>query len=202
MTTLPVEDELLALLQAVADATRLALLRLLYQKEQSLSSLAQQLALTEPSVIQQLAPLRAVGLVTLHMADQQQHYRLNPSGLALFKQLVTQIEQTPPEPAAAEVADTAWLTTLGLDAAEQQILAEYAPNGRLTRLPTKQKKLIVILKWLRTLFELDKPYTEQEVNAILKAVYAPDYVGLRRDLVDFGYLRREASGAMYMACSY
>jgi hypothetical protein len=35
------------------------------------------------------------------------------------------------------------------------------------------------------------------VNAILKSVYEPDFVSLRRDLVDFGYLRRERGGGKY-----
>jgi hypothetical protein len=55
----------------------------------------------------------------------------------------------------------------------------------------------VILRYLATLFEAGRTYTEAEVNTILKSVYEPDYVGLRRDLVDFRYLRRERSGSSY-----
>ena len=36
------------------------------------------------------------------------------------------------------------------------------------------------------------------MNAVLKTVYAEDYVSLRRDLVDFGYLRRDRAGGKYM----
>jgi hypothetical protein len=32
---------------------------------------------------------------------------------------------------------------------------------------------------------------------VLKSVYEADFVSLRRDLVDFGYLRRERGGGKY-----
>ncbi|MBZ0305914.1 MAG: DUF2087 domain-containing protein [Anaerolineae bacterium] len=57
--------------------------------------------------------------------------------------------------------------------------------------------MLVILRWLATLFEADKLYTEPEINAILKAVYESDHVTLRRELVDYGYLRRERGGGKY-----
>ena len=66
------------------------------------------------------------------------------------------------------------------------------------RLPVRQKKLEVILRWLATLFEPERLYTEAGVNAILKQVYPNDHVSLRRDLVDLGYLRRDRAGGKYM----
>ncbi len=77
------------------------------------------------------------------------------------------------------------------------MLQEYTRGGRLIRLPAKQKKMIVILRWLATLFQPGRLYSEVEVNEILKRVYADDFVSLRRDLVDFGYLRRERGGGKY-----
>jgi hypothetical protein len=59
------------------------------------------------------------------------------------------------------------------------------------------KKTQIILRWLATLFEPDRLYGELEVNGVLKAVYAEDYISLRRDLVDMDYLRRERNGGKY-----
>jgi hypothetical protein len=67
----------------------------------------------------------------------------------------------------------------------------------MTHLPAKRKKLLVILRWLASLFQADRLYSEAEVNAVLKAVYEEDYVSLRRELVDYGYLRRERGGGKY-----
>jgi predicted transcriptional regulator len=187
---------LLDMLKALADESRLKLLRLLHEREHTVGELAERVELTEPTVSHHLARLREAGLVRLRMAGNQRFYRINEVGLAEFKQLVADIEQMPP-PAEAETADDSWIEALGWEAADRQVLREHISNGRLTRLPTKQKKLIVILRWLATLFEPDKLYTEPEVNTILKTAYEEDFVGLRRDLVDFGYLRRERGGGKY-----
>jgi hypothetical protein len=67
----------------------------------------------------------------------------------------------------------------------------------VTNLPNKLKKTVVILRWVATMFEPGKVYTEPEVNTILKEVYAWDYVSLRRDLIVMGYLEREPGGGKY-----
>lgn len=187
---------LLDMLKSLADESRLTLLRLLHEHEHTVGDLAERVNLTEPTVSHHLARLREAGLVTLRIAGNQRFYRINDSGLAQFKQLVADIERLPsrPEPVAS---DDQWIAALGWDAWDQQVLRDHTVNARLTRLPTKQKKLIVILRWLATLFQPDRLYTEPEINAILKTAYEEDYVGLRRDLVDFGYLRRERGGGKY-----
>lgn len=189
-------ESLLDMLKALADDSRLTLLRLMSEKEQAVGDLAARVGLSEPTVSHHLARLRGAGLVTLRMAGNQRFYRINESGLAKFKQLVAHVEQLPPQPEPV-VSDDGWIDALGWGAEEQQILRDHLTNHKLTHVPGKRKKLLVILRWLATLFEPDKLYTEPEVNAILKEVYAHDYVSLRRDLVDFGYLRRERGGGKY-----
>lgn len=189
-------EQVLEMLKALADESRLALLRLLHEREHTVGDLAGRVDLSEPTVSHHLAKLREASLVTLRMAGNQRFYRINQSGLDKFKRLVSEIEKTPPVPEAVQ-SDDQWIAALGWDAADQQALRDHTENGQLTRLPSKQKKLIVVLRWLATLFKPDTLYTEPEVNAILKAVYPEDHVSLRRDLVDFGYLRRERGGGKY-----
>jgi len=190
------DKRLLDLLKVMADESRLSLLRLLHEREYTVGDLAERIQLSEPTVSHHLARLREVELVTLRMAGNQRFYRANESGLARFKQWVTNIEQTPVA-SAAPAADDSWIAALGWSAEEQQVLRDYTEHGRLTTLPTKQKKLIVVLRWLAMLFQPDTLYSEAQVNAILRAAYEHDYVSLRRDLVDFGYLRRERGGGKY-----
>ena len=189
-------DPLLDTLKVLGDDSRLQLLRLLQERESSVGDLAQRVKLTEPTVSHHLARLREVELVSLRMAGNQRFYRVNPAGLAKFKQRMARIEQMPPVPEKT-VSDDQWIAALGWDSADQQVLREHTTNGRITQLPSKQKKLLVILRWLATLFKPDALYSEPEVNAILKTAYNIDYVGLRRDLVDMGYLRRERGGGKY-----
>ena len=190
------EEPILEMLKALADASRLTLLRLLNEGERTVGDLAHAVALTEPTVSHHLSKLRETGFVSLRTAGNQRFYRANASGLAAFKQLVADIEQMPPQTEAV-VSDNRWIEALGWPEEDQEVLREHTQSGLLTRPPAKQKRLIVILRWLATLFEPDRLYTESEVNAVLKAVYAEDYAGLRRDLVDFGYLRRERGGGKY-----
>jgi hypothetical protein len=190
------KETILNILKALADDSRLTLLQLLNQGERSVGDLAGQVDLGEPTVSHHLARLREVGLVSLRMAGNQRFYRINPTGLAQFKQLAAEIEQSQPatEPV---VSDDGWIAELGWSAEDQQVLREHTLGRKLIRIPSKQKKTLVILRWLATLFEAERFYSEAEVNAVLKAVYAEDYVSLRRDLVDLGYLRRERGGGKY-----
>ncbi|HPH98555.1 MAG TPA: metalloregulator ArsR/SmtB family transcription factor [Anaerolineaceae bacterium] len=189
-------DAALFMLKALADGSRLTLLRILNEGELSVGEMAERLNLGEPTVSHHLVRLREAGLVTLRMAGTQRFYRVNATGLAKFKALANEIEKLPPVETPV-VSDDRWIDTLDWDDADKQVLKEYTSNGKIKRLPTKQKKFLIILRWLATLFKPDTMYTESEVNTILKAVYEFDYVSLRRDLISMGYLRRERGGGKY-----
>ena len=189
-------EEILNLLKILADESRLSLLRLLNEQEYNVSALAERVNIGEPTVSHHLSRLREAGLVTLRMAGNQRFYRINESGVAHFKSLVANIEQFPTKPQPV-VSDDRWIDELGWPEEDCKVLRYHTQNGKLTRLPTKQAKLLVILHWLATLFRPGTLYTEVEVNNIIRAVYEEDYVGLRRDLVDMGYLRRERGGGKY-----
>lgn len=194
-----IEYKLLPLmLKALADDSRLTILRLLKGHEYAVNELAQATQLTDPTISHHLARLREAGLVSLRMAGNQRFYSLNAEGLSLFKQLANEVELTPP---TLDISDDRWIAELGWEAQDQQILKEYTHNGKITSLPNKLKKTLVILRWVATLFEPGKTYSEPEVNAILKEVYAWDYVSLRRDLIVMGYLEREPGGAKYWLAS-
>ena len=184
------------MLKALADDSRMAILRLLNLHEYAVNELAQATRLTDPTISHHLARLREAGLVSLRMAGNQRFYRVNEEGLALFKRLANEIELTPPDP-GSEVSDDRWIEELGWDLEDQRVLKEHTHNGKVTSLPNKLKKTVVILRWVATMFEPGKSYSEPEVNAILKEVYAWDYVSLRRDLIVMGYMEREPGGAKY-----
>lgn len=187
-------EQMLDWLKALADENRLTLIGLLAQREYNVGELAERLGLAEPTVSHHLTKLRMAGLVHLRADGTQRFYRLNPAALAKFKQRVQEIETLPP--AGAPPSDNAWIDALDLPEEDRQVLRDYIANGRLSRLPSKQKKLLVILRWLATKFEPGRTYTEAEVNAVIKTVH-DDYAGLRRDLVDMGFLRRERGGGKY-----
>ncbi|MBE0696665.1 MAG: metalloregulator ArsR/SmtB family transcription factor, partial [Anaerolineaceae bacterium] len=155
------QDPILGQLKILADESRLTLLRLLNIEEHTVGDLAAKIELGEPTVSHHLARLREAGLVTLRMAGNQRFYRINPTGLAKFKQLVEEIEKFPPEPEMQNCGEEdAWISALGWDAWDQRVLLEHTSCGILTGLPAKQKKMLVIIRWLATLFQPDRLYSE------------------------------------------
>jgi hypothetical protein len=71
------------------------------------------------------------------------------------------------------------------------ILQRFFRNGRLLSVPRQRAKRRVVLDHLASSFEPGVRYSESAVNDILGKVY-DDYVGLRRYLIDDGFLAREA----------
>ena len=85
----------------------------------------------------------------------------------------------------------------------QKILSRYFPqgvSGPLATFPTREKRRLILLKEISTRFTPDRHYSEQEVNAILGAVYE-DHVLLRRLLIDYGLLARRPDGSEYWRVS-
>jgi len=71
-------------------------------------------------------------------------------------------------------------------------------DGRLHKYPAKYKRQILSLYYLASKFEVDKRYTEREVNEILKEWHTfDDWAMLRRDMFDSRFLGREADGSAY-----
>ncbi len=62
-------------------------------------------------------------------------------------------------------------------------------DGALHNYPSQNKKKLVVLANLATLFKSDKTYTELEINLKLKSRFE-DFATLRRDLVEFGFFKR------------
>ncbi|WP_438348201.1 DUF2087 domain-containing protein [Paenibacillus sp. FA6] len=69
-------------------------------------------------------------------------------------------------------------------------------QGPLTEFPKKEKRKIVILRHLTQFFDVQKSYSEKEVNAILME-RLDDYVTLRRYLIEYGFMDREPDGSKY-----
>ncbi len=77
---------------------------------------------------------------------------------------------------------------------EQVLRTFFDTEGRLTTIPAKHTKRLVVLDALAQLFEPGERYAETEVNARLRGAH-DDVAALRRYLVDEGFLSRE--GGVY-----
>lgn len=189
------QRDLLQMLKALADEQRLTMVGLMGERERTVGELAGLLNLSEPTISHHVGKLHSAGLLRLRMAGTSRFYSLNPARLARFQAYVQEIDRVPVAP-PVEDNDTRWIDALDWSDEDKKILRDSTVNGRLPQLPTRQKRWLVVLRWLATRFEPDRRYTEKEVNAILTEAH-PDYAMLRRSLIEYGFMRRERGGGDY-----
>jgi predicted transcriptional regulator len=179
-------EELLNFFKALADASRLKIIGLLAQGEYSVEQLAELLKLHPSTVSHHLSRLNKAGLVSARADGYYSVYQLETRSLEEMAQRLLSREDLP-----AVAAD------VDLDAYDRKVLNSYlGPDGRLKSVPLQRKKLEVVLRYLAHQFELGVRYTEKQVNEII-ARFNEDTAGLRRDMVDLGYLKRLSGGREY-----
>ena len=101
----------------------------------------------------------------------------------------------PPHKHAKMVDDRYAVTT----EEQEKILEKYflqGLNGPLNKFPPKEKQRLVVLRAIANRLDLNRNYTEKELNHILKEIY-DDYVLIRRYLIEYAFLERKADGSSY-----
>ena len=75
---------------------------------------------------------------------------------------------------------------------QEQIIKTYFDKAeplKLKSFPTKEKRKIVVLRKILTLFQPGQKYSEIQINTILKQLYA-DFATIRRYLIEYGFMER------------
>lgn len=185
----------LAFFKALGDENRLRIVSLLVDGERNVSDLAKSLNIKEPTVSHHLSKLHTSGIVNVSTAGNQRFYRLNYPNMQHKAKQIADLDAFRYDFEITQ-SDYSWLDNYDFDEFERKTLRDCTVDQRLTSIPKKQLKLLVVLRWLSLQFEANRFYTEREVNEVILP-YHNDYAGLRRDLVDFGFLRRERGGSKY-----
>jgi hypothetical protein len=86
----------------------------------------------------------------------------------------------------------------GLLARPPDEVRAFIRNGRITVVPAKRTRRLLLLDWVAQAFEPGRRYPESAVNEVLKAVF-DDHCALRRYLVDEAFLSRTAAGVYWRA---
>lgn len=185
---------LLFMLKALANENRLAMTRMMANQERTVTEMAQITGLSEPTVSHHVSKLHTAGFLTLRMAGNQRFYMLKPQQLDALKTFITQLTEPMKTPETI-LSENSWIDALNWDEEDKKVLRDYTLNGELIQLPSKEKKWLVVLRWLATKFEAGVYYTEQQVNTIIKEAH-PDYALWGGGAVD-GAMRRERGGGNY-----
>jgi hypothetical protein len=160
--------------KALLDEERLRLVGLLAQQPQTMVALRAHTGLKESRVVRHVQLLEDVGLITRCGEAGEATYCLHVTALHQWKrQLFAPDPATPPPTPAAAV------------------LARFIHGDQLVQLPVQPAKLQLVLQWLAAQFDMGVAYPEREVNQRLQG-HLVDHATLRRLLVDYGLLQRQA----------
>lgn len=168
-------DARVRLLKTIADATRLRILGLLAERPRSGRELADALKLSAPTVSHHMQRLTESGVVTVTPDATRRIYALNDALLSDIQ------ERTPPTSA----------TMLDADPDHARTVRIFFDGPKLRQIPAKRKARVSVLLELLRRFDPARSYSEPEVNALLREAH-DDVATLRRELVDYRYLLREA----------
>ncbi len=72
----------------------------------------------------------------------------------------------------------------------QEIVNRFLRDGQFYTLPAKRNKLMLVLQYILENFEMDKSYTEAEVNRIIEQ-YFGDFCRVRRAFIDERMMTRK-----------
>lgn len=172
-------QQLLSFFKVLGNESRLKILGLLANQERGVGELAALLELREPTVSHHLATMKELGLINVRAEGNNRIYWLDVKFLkSMSKDILSQAQLAELVPADSE---NRW---------EQKVLHTFVENGRITQLPARRKKQLVIMNWVVEHFEYNVHYLEAELNERLKQLN-PDFASLRRYLIDHKLMARE-----------
>ena len=172
-------EQSIAIMKALADESRLAIVRSLLEQSQYVEEIAKRHALAPSTVSFHLKKLEQAGLVS---SKKEQYYVVIQANLALFDTTLKEIVSA--SPASKDLQDER------IDDYHRKVLESFFRHGTLEKLPAQHKKRLIVLEQFANRFEPGRRYSEQEVTGIIKPLF-DDYCTIRRLLVDEGFVQRD-----------
>jgi hypothetical protein len=172
-------DQGIAIMKALADQSRLAIVNSLLERSQYVEEIAQRHGLAPSTVSFHLRKLEQAGLVS---SRKEQYYVVFRANDELFDTTLRQIVSA--HTVSRELQDDR------MEEYRRKVLDTFFRNGRLENLPAQHKKRLIVLEAFARRFEPGRRYGEQEVTGLILPVF-DDYCTIRRLLVDEGMVRRE-----------
>jgi Uncharacterized protein conserved in bacteria len=169
--------ERVALFKCLADKSRLEILESLAASPMYVEQLANRLGITPPTVSFHLKKLEASGLV---QAQKEQYYTVYSLQEDLLKQTMMNVL----------LSGSQSLLDEREGAYRQGVIKAFMKYGKLESIPVQRKKRLIILQELVKNFEMNRTYTEKEVNLIL-ADFNDDFCTLRREMIANQLMTRE-----------
>lgn len=176
-------SETLMVLKALADDTRLKILRALNEQDMYVELIAERMQLTPATVSFHMKKLMAAGLVD---SRREQYYTVYSLRRDMFNMTLGELTLPQGE------SDTAG--RLREELYRRKVLRAFMPDGRCEVMPAQIKKRMIIYDEIYSLFEPGRRYTEAEVNETISRIH-DDYCTVRRAFIGLGWMTRE--GGIY-----
>ncbi len=192
--------EVLSPLSALADETRLRILEMLSEKgEQRAQEIIMQIEGSQGNISRHLKQLVAAGFVRERRAgDANKLYEYDDNGLDRLYFLLRQLLSSHNVESVRKEQESETRLQQVRSAAPPLLAGLLDGQGRITRWSSKLKDQEAIFYYLISKFEVERGYSEQQVNELLRQWYLDDdFVLVRRGLVDAKLLNRTKDGARY-----
>ena len=173
------DENAIRLFKCLADKSRLQILQSLAAEDMYVELLAERLGLTPPTISFHLKKLADAGAVSSY---RNQYYTMYTLCRDVFSARIIDIISAPSEEADLQDEREA--------AYRQRVIDAFFEYGKLKSIPAQRKKKRIVLEKIAKAFELDRIYSEREVNIII-ADFHDDFCTLRRDMISEGLLERE-----------
>ena len=173
------EEKTIQLFKALADKSRVLILKSLIREDMYVERLAERLALTAPTVSFHLKKLEDAGAVTSY---KEQYYTMYSLNQEIFKTSILSLLQTE----SSEISEQEQRE----EAYRKKVIDAFFQYGKLLSIPSQRKKERIVLEEIQKAFQPGVDYSEREVNIII-ADFHDDFCTLRRDMVAEGLLVRE-----------
>lgn len=172
-------SETLGILKALADDTRLKILRALSERDMYVELLAERLQLSAATVSFHMKKLQAAGLVD---SRREQYYIVYSLRKDVFNMTLNELIMPQDGPDAAE--------RLREEMYRRKVIKSFMPDGYCKTLPAQVKKRRIIYEEIFAQFEVGRTYQEKEVNEIISRMYE-DYCMVRRAFIGMGWMTRD-----------
>lgn len=173
------EQEAIKLFKCLADKSRIQILKSLIQEDMYVERLAQRLNLTPPTISFHLKKLEDAGAVT---ARKDQYYTMYAINKAIFQTTMIDIlKEESSEKEEQQERDEIY---------RKKVIESFFAYGKLKSIPSQRKKERIVLEEIAKAFDIEKEYTEREVN-ILIADFHDDFCTIRRDMISEGIFERK-----------
>lgn len=173
------DNEAIKIFKSLSDKSRLMILKCLAKEPMYVERLAERISLTPSTVSFHLKKLEEAKIVT---KEKEQYYVIYHMNEHILKStLLDIIKEESSEQKLQEEREEKY---------RKKVLDSFFEYGKLKAIPVQRKKEKIVLEEIAKAFELEKEYTEREVNIIIADFY-DDFCTIRRDMISERILTRK-----------